>query len=476
MKITFINGVRSGEELEFSVPEISIGRETDNLLELPVDGVSRHHAKLVRDAAKNWSIVDLGSTNGVKVNGSQIHSEQQLQEGDIIAFGEEMMRISGLTDGGNKIVFSELSAEAEPPITPAPAISPAAAAAPTVLLENILSEQPAEKEEEKKAESGEAPRDFFSRKKKELSGSSAEPPRKKLLNVIFYFAIALIVISALYLFNRTQTVVPEETVEEKLKPFALHYVKEIVSKDNIFRFEMTVENRSVWFVIDDVRSDRKYESQKQALSDASFSSLRSVIQESGVMKMIQPERGGISDAGSTRLYLQVIDGGESKEVEIFNTSPPRSFLTAENELTSVASEYGLQSISLTPEELLAQAEQSYTRGRDLFENWQSRQANLRESIRYLTFAVDCLEQFTPKPKTWKNAQALLVQAKNVRAAEMKRLNAEYLRARQMKDYPKQRETLLKIRDTCEENSENFRKANEKLMQVDAILRKGGRRK
>jgi pSer/pThr/pTyr-binding forkhead associated (FHA) protein len=47
--------------------------------------VSRHHAELRREADA-WVVADLGSTNGVKVNGSRV-SEAELGPGDDITLG-----------------------------------------------------------------------------------------------------------------------------------------------------------------------------------------------------------------------------------------------------------------------------------------------------------------------------------------------------------------------------------------------------
>jgi hypothetical protein len=48
----------------------TIGRSRDADCVLRDPNVSRHHAELRRSSAGDWTIADLGSTNGVKVNGS----------------------------------------------------------------------------------------------------------------------------------------------------------------------------------------------------------------------------------------------------------------------------------------------------------------------------------------------------------------------------------------------------------------------
>ena len=49
-------------------------------------GVSRHHAEL-RPDGDGWVIEDLGSTNGVLLNGSEIRGAAALHEGDRLELG-----------------------------------------------------------------------------------------------------------------------------------------------------------------------------------------------------------------------------------------------------------------------------------------------------------------------------------------------------------------------------------------------------
>ena len=72
-----------------AVAEISIGRLTENTIELPGQKVSRRHAKLVRVdfGPSRWTLVDVGSSGGVFVNEQRI-KEHELAPGDRIVIGE----------------------------------------------------------------------------------------------------------------------------------------------------------------------------------------------------------------------------------------------------------------------------------------------------------------------------------------------------------------------------------------------------
>ncbi len=63
-----------------------IGRSRDCDIVLDDAGISRRHAK-VAPRADSWVMTDLGSTNGVRVNGRAISGEQPLHQGDRVELG-----------------------------------------------------------------------------------------------------------------------------------------------------------------------------------------------------------------------------------------------------------------------------------------------------------------------------------------------------------------------------------------------------
>jgi hypothetical protein len=64
----------------------TIGRSRDADIMLEDANVSRKHAE-VRPSGGSWIVRDLGSTNGVKVNGRRIQGPQSLKVGDVIELG-----------------------------------------------------------------------------------------------------------------------------------------------------------------------------------------------------------------------------------------------------------------------------------------------------------------------------------------------------------------------------------------------------
>ena len=64
-----------------------VGRSRECDVVLTDANVSRRHAELLPGTGGTWAIADLGSTNGVLVNGRRTHGTEQLHAGDHIALG-----------------------------------------------------------------------------------------------------------------------------------------------------------------------------------------------------------------------------------------------------------------------------------------------------------------------------------------------------------------------------------------------------
>jgi hypothetical protein len=63
-----------------------VGRSRDCDIVLEDSGISRRHAE-VRPDGDGWAVVDLNSTNGVRLNGRPIHGAEHLEPGDVIELG-----------------------------------------------------------------------------------------------------------------------------------------------------------------------------------------------------------------------------------------------------------------------------------------------------------------------------------------------------------------------------------------------------
>jgi hypothetical protein len=80
----------AGRRLLLAPRGATIGRSRDCDIVLEDSSISRRHAEL-RPAGQGWMIEDLGSTNGVRVNGSTVHGPHEVRTGDRIEIGSTEM-------------------------------------------------------------------------------------------------------------------------------------------------------------------------------------------------------------------------------------------------------------------------------------------------------------------------------------------------------------------------------------------------
>ena len=80
----------SGERISLGEDVITIGRRPESTIVLADPNVSRNHAE-IRPHGTGYLLVDLGSTNGCRVNGVRV-SDHPLSDGDEIAFGNTNIR------------------------------------------------------------------------------------------------------------------------------------------------------------------------------------------------------------------------------------------------------------------------------------------------------------------------------------------------------------------------------------------------
>ena len=83
----------AGMEFQLDRASLVIGRTDENDIVLGHRSISRHHAKVVRDG-DHYTIVDLQSANGVRVNGED-YERIELNPGDIVELGHVKLRFVG---------------------------------------------------------------------------------------------------------------------------------------------------------------------------------------------------------------------------------------------------------------------------------------------------------------------------------------------------------------------------------------------
>ncbi|HEX4383340.1 MAG TPA: FHA domain-containing protein [Myxococcales bacterium] len=108
--------------------EITIGRQDGNTIRLTERNVSRKHARLFKENG-NLVIEDLGSYNGVRVNGEKVSSPTAIKEGDLVEIGDYDLGVQGKLEAATPSARpAPPPAVTKPPHTTPIAVKPAAPA------------------------------------------------------------------------------------------------------------------------------------------------------------------------------------------------------------------------------------------------------------------------------------------------------------------------------------------------------------
>jgi FHA domain len=85
-------GPNPGKSFPLTKDELTIGRDISNDIVINDAEVSRHHARLYRQAG-GFVLEDTGSTNGTFVNGQRLMGPHMLRPGEMILLGENISLI-----------------------------------------------------------------------------------------------------------------------------------------------------------------------------------------------------------------------------------------------------------------------------------------------------------------------------------------------------------------------------------------------
>ena len=89
-KLHVLSGVLEGKTFDLLEERVSMGRALDNVIRMEDGTISHHHAMMIQEGVE-YSLRDLNSTNGTRVNGIRI-VETKLHNGDAIRLGSVEMR------------------------------------------------------------------------------------------------------------------------------------------------------------------------------------------------------------------------------------------------------------------------------------------------------------------------------------------------------------------------------------------------
>jgi pSer/pThr/pTyr-binding forkhead associated (FHA) protein len=119
-------GPNVGKVFPLEPKELLVGRDSACAISVIDPEVSRKHARLVWQG-EDFTLEDLGSTNGTFINGKRINTPYLLRAGDTVAFGENVaLSYEAVYDPDATMVSSSAKLEdiKMPVEQPAPIISP----------------------------------------------------------------------------------------------------------------------------------------------------------------------------------------------------------------------------------------------------------------------------------------------------------------------------------------------------------------
>ena len=468
MKITFINGREAGRTFEFVLPQITVGREDANDLRIPTEGVSRYHARFKQELPGGWSIEDQGSTNGVKVNGERISGTYFLAENDRIEIGEQILTVSDLSGEPPRIVFNPVN-------TDSPVIAAGPAPGTAVVREEPAPEVRTAETDDSLLESLKkgslfSPENNHAKEKKEPQAVGVSKKRG-MSPMLFYTIIICLVIVALtscirIFSNGGKSVKAERAAEEP--PMFLVFEKLAVQRDNVFRFSLKLEGNKAFFTIDDIRSCRHPEP-LVVENPAGLDVLRGRINASGIWRMSTP--AAAPDGSGLRRRLGIMIGTQVKDIVINGHRAAPEFEDVESAIYEFAEGCGMQTVSLSGEEIMRMAKESYNKAEDLYANRESDGGNLRDAISRYRVVVNYLSQFTPPPALLKEAKTRLNEAEKLRAAKLEELEFQRVRFQNVRDFDALRRVFMKTMELTEPESKEYNVARKRLYVLSEYLKK-----
>ena len=98
VQLVVASGNRTGQVIPVSTEKFIIGRAADCHLKPTSELISRYHCAIL--VGSDVVVRDLGSRNGVRLNGERISGEQKLNNGDKLAVGPLEFYVNITADGG----------------------------------------------------------------------------------------------------------------------------------------------------------------------------------------------------------------------------------------------------------------------------------------------------------------------------------------------------------------------------------------
>lgn len=482
MKIQFINGERAGETVDFQETEISIGREDGNTIQLLTGGVSRYHAQISKKEDGNWIVCDLDSTNGVKLDGTNVVGEQILIPGSMLVIGEQQLLILE-TGPMSKVNFfsagqsfdTVCDTQLDEPAKPVPPQTSGKNRVPSISSEKLLADL-------KSAGNG-----LFGRNDKTsqtpVSQKNSDLPEgapkrsKMIFNVIFYAALIICVACVAKMFlDKKSVITPDRNPSDTYAAEDAVVYFERINYDPVaksaFRFEMKIENGKMTCLLDDIAGYRHFKREIDLAGnyETELEVLLQKLKKSGILQ-IKPKNVSTVNPERDRIHLILVSGTQLADYKCTSSESGVEFDKCDQAIRDFLNGFGLITIAQNREELETEAKNHLRNAKDKQANYISDLSLLREAAREYEAAISCYEQFTPAPPELKEARTGFNAVNTLRTMKLKECNNEFKRCHRRMDYSGMARACQDIMKIAGEKSKAYREAAEMLRSVKRAMDK-----
>ena len=450
MDLFFLNGKFAGQKAPLTPPGISIGRETDNDLQLMINGVSRYHAMISFDGT-DWYIEDLGSTNGTLIDGKKIDKKEKLSEGVIIILGDQ------------KFSFGEKSVDT--------ASETVQSAAETSVIDNrnLKSQSDLTSELRKSRHS------IFGGTPNSGTGNKKSEKKNVLGNLIFTLVVITLPLICIFgymiMMEKDNIKKQKPASRQEYVPFFLYYEKNVVTPDNVFRFEAKVENDVAVFTVDDLKYGRHNAVKQGDLKKEQLEDLKDAIRNTGFMKLSNEATNTPAGPKDESRSITIAIDSHFNKVTVRNTYAQTSFEEVEKAIADFAERFDVRVDSLTEEEMREEAKNMFRRAEELLANYQAAPENIRNAILRYKNAMKYYEQFEPKPREWDICRKQLAKAEQIYKSIHDGLIFNIQQYNKLRRYDKASQECRKMLELLDPESSEYQKYKRYKVTFDRQLRK-----
>ena len=453
------------EQIESSKSLVTIGAHSTNDIVLTGDEISAYHAQIMENE-EGILLFDLGSSNGTFVNSEKIIKPKKISASDKIKIGRYLIFIENVSvvdksinSGSNSesVFFTPSSIEQvnnDVELKAASKTKSVQRINSKSSLANSNDQKPAAVAREEDTES------YFNSKSSLNSDSKPFKKQRKILTDFLFYVIltlmAVIIVLAIIIFSKNGNTEKKQilSVRKAEQPFFLFYEKYSKFKNNIYRFEISVNRNEAVIILDDLKSKRHLaESFKPDKSD--LIRLKQAIDETNFIKLEESAVLAELKELSTVRSIKLFNNGILKQYQFRGEFPPASVIKIETAISDFVNVNGFVSLQMTKAEMVKEAEELFSTALNMKQSWQAAPKNLRLAKLRFSRAKKLLSEFDDKPKLWYKAQSEETDVENIIQKRLKSLRFDYEKSVRIEDYPKALKLCVEILDLLDPGSKTY---------------------